>query len=300
MSNMPMEKVPEKPKSSETQRRKSSKPIMEKRRRARINDSLNQLKTLILDALKKDSSRHSKLEKADILEMTVKHLRNLQRQQIADSVVRDPVALSKYRAGYSECMTEVSRFLTGADAMDSQVQQRLLGHLASCCQTVDTIAPPVQQPVHVQVAAAAPSVSVAGAISLASPTAAQTSPLRVPGPGVPTTAYGGIPVVPGQIPSGEPVAVLLPSQAFPGGQMPSHVIPVYANATMVGSSRPESSVHGVTTSTFVQSTMGPIVTPAPGLITAVPSLPPAAQRSPVPAAQAAPLPGDMDKMWRPW
>ncbi|XP_019637894.1 PREDICTED: transcription factor HES-1-like [Branchiostoma belcheri] len=298
MSKMPTEKVPEKAKTSETLRRKSSKPIMEKRRRARINDSLNQLKTLILDALKKDSSRHSKLEKADILEMTVKHLRNLQRQQIADAVVRDPVALSKYRAGYSECMTEVSRFLTTSDGVDSQVQQRLLGHLASCCQTVDTLAP-VQQPVHVQVAAAAPPVSVAGAISLASPTA-QTSPLRVPGPAVPTTAYGGIPVVPGQIPSGEPVAVLLPSQAFPGGQMPSHVIPVYANATVVGSSRPESSAHGATTSTFVQSTTGPTVTPAPGLITAVPSLSPAAQRSPVPAAQAAPVPSDMDKMWRPW
>ncbi|KAI8488425.1 oxysterol-binding protein hes1 [Branchiostoma belcheri] len=271
---MPTEKVPEKAKTSETLRRKSSKPIMEKRRRARINDSLNQLKTLILDALKKDSSRHSKLEKADILEMTVKHLRNLQRQQIADAVVRDPVALSKYRAGYSECMTEVSRFLTTSDGVDSQVQQRLLGHLASCCQTVDTLAP-VQQPVH-------------------------TSPLRVPGPAVPTTAYGGIPVVPGQIPSGEPVAVLLPSQAFPGGQMPSHVIPVYANATVVGSSRPDSSAHGATTSTFVQSTTGPTVTPAPGLITAVPSLSPAAQRSPVPAAQAAPVPSDMDKMWRPW
>ena len=35
---------------------KSSKPIMEKRRRARINDSLGQLKTLILEALKKDVS----------------------------------------------------------------------------------------------------------------------------------------------------------------------------------------------------------------------------------------------------
>uniref|UniRef100_A0A8D2QH38 BHLH domain-containing protein n=1 Tax=Zonotrichia albicollis TaxID=44394 RepID=A0A8D2QH38_ZONAL len=53
-----------------------------KRRRARINESLGQLKTLILDALKKDSSRHSKLEKADILEMTVKHLRSLQRAQM--------------------------------------------------------------------------------------------------------------------------------------------------------------------------------------------------------------------------
>lgn len=31
---------------------------MEKRRRARINESLGQLKTLILDALKKDVSTH--------------------------------------------------------------------------------------------------------------------------------------------------------------------------------------------------------------------------------------------------
>lgn len=38
---------------------KSSKPIMEKRRRARINESLGQLKTLILDALKKDVRRRT-------------------------------------------------------------------------------------------------------------------------------------------------------------------------------------------------------------------------------------------------
>ena len=51
--------------------RRSNKPIMEKRRRARINNCLNELKTLILDATKKDPARHSKLEKADILEKTV-------------------------------------------------------------------------------------------------------------------------------------------------------------------------------------------------------------------------------------
>uniref|UniRef100_A0A8C9JLX5 Hes family bHLH transcription factor 1 n=1 Tax=Panthera tigris altaica TaxID=74533 RepID=A0A8C9JLX5_PANTA len=75
--------TPDKPKTA-SEHRKSSKPIMEKRRRARINESLSQLKTLILDALKKNESgsRHSKLEKADILEMTVKHLRNLQRAQM--------------------------------------------------------------------------------------------------------------------------------------------------------------------------------------------------------------------------
>ncbi|XP_033012917.1 transcription factor HES-2 [Lacerta agilis] len=60
-----------------TQLRKSLKPLMEKRRRARINDSLNQLKTLILPLIGKDSSRYSKLEKADILEMTVQFLKEL-------------------------------------------------------------------------------------------------------------------------------------------------------------------------------------------------------------------------------
>lgn len=34
----------------------ASKPIMEKKRRARINESLNELKTLILEAMRKDVS----------------------------------------------------------------------------------------------------------------------------------------------------------------------------------------------------------------------------------------------------
>uniref|UniRef100_A0A8C3HS34 BHLH domain-containing protein n=1 Tax=Chrysemys picta bellii TaxID=8478 RepID=A0A8C3HS34_CHRPI len=57
--------------------RKTLKPLMEKRRRARINESLNQLKTLILPLIGKDSSRYSKLEKADILEMTVQFLKEI-------------------------------------------------------------------------------------------------------------------------------------------------------------------------------------------------------------------------------
>ena len=56
--------------------RKSNKPIMEKKRRARINHCLNQLKALILET-DNERSRHSKLEKADILEMTVRYLQTL-------------------------------------------------------------------------------------------------------------------------------------------------------------------------------------------------------------------------------
>lgn len=53
--------------------RRANKPLMEKRRRARINQSLAMLKALILDSAKGDNTKHSKLEKADILELTVRH-----------------------------------------------------------------------------------------------------------------------------------------------------------------------------------------------------------------------------------
>lgn len=61
--------------------RKSNKPIMEKKRRARINHCLNQLKSLILET-DNERSRHSKLEKADILEMTVKYLQTLRAYHV--------------------------------------------------------------------------------------------------------------------------------------------------------------------------------------------------------------------------
>nr|XP_045374763.1 transcription factor HES-4 [Camelus bactrianus] len=105
---------------------------MEKRRRARINESLAQLKTLILDALRKDSSRHSKLEKADILEMTVRHLQSLRRVQMTAALSADPAVLGKYRAGFSECLAEVNRFLAGCEGVPTDVRSRLLGHLAAC------------------------------------------------------------------------------------------------------------------------------------------------------------------------
>ncbi|XP_047991868.1 protein hairy-like [Leguminivora glycinivorella] len=94
--------------------RKSNKPIMEKRRRARINNCLNELKALILDVMKKDPASHSKLEKADILEMTVKHLGGLRSG-----------APDRFRAGYRRCLTEIARF----PGLDVELRRKLLKHL---------------------------------------------------------------------------------------------------------------------------------------------------------------------------
>ncbi|XP_028849813.1 hairy-related 9 [Denticeps clupeoides] len=206
--------TPDKPKNA-SEHRKSSKPIMEKRRRARINESLGQLKTLILDALKKDSSRHSKLEKADILEMTVKHLRNLQRVQMSAALSADTNVLSKYRAGFNECMNEVTRFLSTCEGVNGEVRSRLLNHLSGCLGQMVALnypQPPASQPLHLQL----PPVSVPGAAA-----APKLSPAEAASPKV----FGGFQLVPatdGQF------AFLIPGPAFAPASAP--VIPVYANA----------------------------------------------------------------------
>ncbi|EZA59517.1 Transcription factor HES-4 [Ooceraea biroi] len=114
----------------------ANKPLMEKRRRARINQSLAALKALILDSARLENTKHSKLEKADILELTVRHL---QRQRS----LAQP-GLSRYKAGYQDCSREVSRYLDAPDIitgnttpMDPAVKQRLLRHLDSCVSELD-------------------------------------------------------------------------------------------------------------------------------------------------------------------
>lgn len=55
------------------------KPLMERKRRERINTSLNDLASLLAEAqmVKTEGGKPTKLEKADILELTVKHLQRL-------------------------------------------------------------------------------------------------------------------------------------------------------------------------------------------------------------------------------
>lgn len=65
--------------------RKIRKPLMEKKRRARINDSLEELKEILLKNTVAITygQRPTKLEKADILEMTVRYLNTLHKRLAA-------------------------------------------------------------------------------------------------------------------------------------------------------------------------------------------------------------------------
>ncbi|KAI3369779.1 hypothetical protein L3Q82_024609, partial [Scortum barcoo] len=95
------------------------KPLVEKLRRERINSSIEQLKSLLGPEFLKQQP-DSKLEKADILEMTVCVLRRLQQQQQAvDSAAVDQ--------GYSRCVQEVEHFLS-REQVKTQSQRRLVKH----------------------------------------------------------------------------------------------------------------------------------------------------------------------------
>ncbi|XP_051786210.1 transcription factor HES-2.1 isoform X1 [Erpetoichthys calabaricus] len=107
------------------------KPLMEKRRRARINESLNQLKTLILPLVGKDTSRYSKLEKADILEMTVRFLKNLPTKPIQNPT-------ESYTDGYRACLQRVSSLLPKTDLLDKETCCRLVQFIQTNMATSST------------------------------------------------------------------------------------------------------------------------------------------------------------------
>ncbi|XP_049873761.1 transcription factor HES-4-like [Pectinophora gossypiella] len=131
---------------SKAELRKTNKPIMEKKRRARINHCLNELKDLLMDAMDKDPTRHSKLEKADILELTVKHLQTLQRQQLAAAIAADPAVLHRFKAGFGDCAVEVRRYLSRLASVPTGLRHRLGNHLNTCLSGMQRLNPEFRDP----------------------------------------------------------------------------------------------------------------------------------------------------------
>merc|ERR1711992_148048 len=115
--------------------RKVVKPLIERKRRARINSCLDELKDLMMFALQSEGESISKLEKADVLELTVKHLRKLKRQQML--AVNPGLDMDRYRAGYTTCATEVSRCLAST-GVDISIGSRLMSHLGHKLNTIET------------------------------------------------------------------------------------------------------------------------------------------------------------------
>ncbi|XP_008190819.2 hairy/enhancer-of-split related with YRPW motif protein [Tribolium castaneum] len=113
--------------------RKKRRGVIEKKRRDRINMSLSELKRLVPSAFEKQGS--AKLEKAEILQMTVDHLKMLHAKGL-DAFTYDPhkYAMDYHGMGFRECVAEVARYLERIEGLDVQnpLRLRLTSHLQCC------------------------------------------------------------------------------------------------------------------------------------------------------------------------
>lgn len=134
----------EPPMSRTHQYRKVMKPLLERKRRARINKCLDEIKDIMVNTLQAEGESITKLEKADVLELTVKHLRKLKRKN-ALGLTPQATYAGRFRAGYSHCAQEVSKFMShqGPVSVESATSARLLSHLANCLHTLDAMPPSV-------------------------------------------------------------------------------------------------------------------------------------------------------------
>merc|ERR1711981_315074 len=127
--------VDDEPMSRTHQYRKIVKPMLERKRRARINACLDELKDIMVFALQTEGESISKLEKADVLELTVKHLRKLKRQQML--ALNPALDMDRFHAGFTTCATEVSRTLAST-GVDISIGSRLMSHLGHKLNTLHT------------------------------------------------------------------------------------------------------------------------------------------------------------------
>ncbi|XP_042348712.1 hairy-related 5 [Plectropomus leopardus] len=100
--------------------RRISKPLMEKRRRERINNSLETLRLLMLDNTHNEKLKNPKVEKAEILESVVHFLKTEKEVEKGHRVMRRVLSREQrptsarqhsYHDGMRSCLLRVSHFI---------------------------------------------------------------------------------------------------------------------------------------------------------------------------------------------
>lgn len=136
------------------------KPLLERKRRARINRCLDELRDLLVSALQQQGEAVTRLEKADILELTVRHVRRLsQRRRLALPTPavkhqQECEDVAKFQQGFVAAAQQVQNFLMNTNSLEPTVSTRLLSHLTNYATSI-TPSPaiattPVCSPVHQQ------------------------------------------------------------------------------------------------------------------------------------------------------
>ncbi|XP_051532032.1 transcription factor HES-5-like [Myxocyprinus asiaticus] len=102
-------------KLSNKEKHKLRKPVVEKMRRDRINNCIEQLKTMLEKEFQQQDP-NTKLEKADILEMTVVFLKQQLQSKTSAAPQKD------HFDGYSQCWKETMTFLSANSKVDTVCQ----------------------------------------------------------------------------------------------------------------------------------------------------------------------------------
>ncbi|XP_064373021.1 transcription cofactor HES-6-like isoform X3 [Dromaius novaehollandiae] len=102
--------------------RKTRKPLVEKKRRARINESLQELRLLLADS-------EAKLENAEVLELTVRRVQAVLEGRSREGGRLHREASERFAAGYIQCMHEVHTFVSSCPGIDATTAAELLNHL---------------------------------------------------------------------------------------------------------------------------------------------------------------------------
>lgn len=188
-------------------------------------------------------ARHTKLEKADILEMTVKHLQTIQRSQLAMAVQTDPNVLHKFKSGFADCTDEVSRYISQIDGVETGVKQRLIGHLNTCIGGLQQISSPYNNN-YANAYRNAASLSFGNsAISTLHQQQQQQPPANINNNVMPLPQdvnnngriqMNGVQLIPSRLPTGE-LALVMPNSSnlsyFPPATFPPHSTPLDLNST---------------------------------------------------------------------
>ncbi|KAL2091302.1 hypothetical protein ACEWY4_013565 [Coilia grayii] len=127
---------------SNKEKHKLRKPVVEKMRRDRINNSIEQLKAMLEKEFHKQDP-NTKLEKADILEMTVLFL----KQQLQS---QSPSLQQAHSDGYTQCWRGDLNLLSVKSEMDSTVLPFSYCHSVQNTATDFSPVSPVMSPEHSQ------------------------------------------------------------------------------------------------------------------------------------------------------
>ncbi|XP_017038085.1 enhancer of split m3 protein [Drosophila kikkawai] len=125
------------------QYRKVMKPLLERKRRARINKCLDDLKDLMVECLQQEGEHVTRLEKADILELTVDHMRKLKQrgglslQAVAGVAggTSPPSATStahveSFRSGYVHAADQITQVLLQTQQTD-EIGRKIMKFLST-------------------------------------------------------------------------------------------------------------------------------------------------------------------------